>query len=738
MITEDFYKCLFDEGEQTVFGNTIYETKPTLIDRMGPAVKEKNEFFVINPITPGKTRSIAGVQHFRNFMFEIDNDESGDVVPLEKQKEIITAAELPWSTCVYSGGKSLHWIVSLQQPVSDAVEYRMWWKMMETILNKTAQTLGYNIKFDSNVKDPSRFSRAANAQRRIKPGTNKLQNLVSVRGRQSNEDIIKWFTSNDLAFEDFAPKPSKFDLGQINQDADDAEKFEFVKDILMKNQPYTQGNKNTWQFVFSRLCRRCGLSETEVRYQIVQICGEVDHRDPVSSAFSDKYNNDEPIYVFSKSERSGWARRQAIDEQLNANQKIIDSGEDNELHINGVWDYIRVGTKYYKKDHKNNDLILWDKATMSMDFGSDLMKEFPKECKYTKFCNIVNFLEDIETDGREYNRFKRPKWQPLVEGDWSTTEKLLRKVFSQVGTDQWEEGLDWIQHQITNPKQSLHCLILGSVSREAGKDTFVEWMQMMLGKHNTYFADIENFLKPFNGAFAEKCLIALNEVKFSSINDGSMEKIKQYITQDTVVVNQKFEAEVTLDYYGKMIMLTNNVHDFMKIDDEENRFWIRTMPDLDKKRDFDPDFKKKLEDELPHFLHMITNRQLKYPEKLSRFWLPDTVVLTNELERIRDNSKSSLYLEIRDLFEDTFDARRDTQEILFAARDIRERVKGDISLKQISMCLQKEWKLEEKKTIYTNSFTTERKNSRFYQVERGQVFNVPDTTPGLDDPFYVK
>ena len=63
---------------------------------------------------------------------------------------------------------------------------------------------------------------------------------------------------------------------------------------------------------------------------------------------------------------------------------------------------------------------------------------------------------------------------------------------------------------------------------------------------------------------------------------------------------------------------------------------------------------------------------------------------------------------------------------------------GLISLKQISMCLQKEWKLEEKKTIYTNSFTTERKNSRFYQVQRGHVFNVPDTTPGLDDPFYVK
>ena len=735
MTTKQFYECLFDEGELVVFGHNVYATKP---EKQEIGQQEANEFFVINPIKKQRTRSIDGVQHFRNFMFEIDNDESGNPVPLEKQKEIITEAQLPWSTCTYSGGKSLHWIVSLQEPVGDVIEYRMWWKMMVTILNKTAKRLGYDLVFDANVKDPSRFSRAANA---IREDKNKKQNLVSVRERQSTETILKWFSDNDVNFEDFTPKPNKFDLGEINQNADDEEKFDYIINVLMKNQEYAEGNKRVWQFVFSRFARRTGMSQDMVRYYLQKHCGVIEGNNPIQSAFSDKYDSDEPIYVFSKREKAKYAERKAVEEQLAHNQKIIDRGEAGDyLHIHGIYNYIRIGTSWYHKNAVTGKLILWDKQTMTQDFGTDHVKRFPESNKYTGFCNVVNFIDDIETIGTEYNRFERPKWKP-TPGEWPTTEKLLRKVFSQVGTDQWEEGLDWIQLMITKPKQSLHCLILGSESREAGKDTFVEWLQMLLGKQNTYFADIENFLKPFNSAFADKCLIALNEVKFSSINAGSMERIKQYITQDTVLIDEKFQTPVTVDYYGKMVMLTNNVHDFMKLDDEENRFWIRTMPELDKKKEFDKDFKTKLANEIPHFVDFIINRSLKHTEKLTRFWLPESITHTSERERLVENSKSSLYLEIRDMFEDIFNERKNVKELNFSARDIRDHLKKYYEvihdLGYVKKTLTKDFKLEERKTVFQNSFTNEQKNSRFFTITRNQILEIEDTTPDLDNPFEI-
>lgn len=732
MSTEEFYKVLFDEGEQTVFGYNIYETKPTVINKIGPAVKEKYQFFVINPIQKQKTRSIKGVQHFRNFMFEIDEDQNGNVVSIEKQKEIITESQLPWTTCTYSGGKSLHWIVSLAQPVDDAIQYRIWWKMMVTILNRTAKKLGHELVFDSNVKDPSRFSRAANSMR----DNGKKQDLVSIRTRVTQEEVMRWFSNNEVRFEDHIPKPTKFDLSEVTGTTDDKERFEYIINVLMRNQEYVKGNMNAWQFTFARLARRTGMTQDNVRYYIQSHCGEVDHRDPIGSAYSDKYNDDEPIYVFSKEDKTKWAQRMAIEEQLAINQKKIDNGEaDDLLHINGVYDYVRVGTSFYKKS-KTGDLTPWDKQTMTMDFGTENVKKFPEQLKYEGFCNIVNFTEDVTNVNRMYNRFTRPQWTPS-EGKWPTTEKLLRKVFSECGNDQWEEGLDWIQLQLTNPKQILHCLILGSQSREAGKDTFVEWMTMLLGEKNTYFADIENFLKPFNSAYADKCLIALNEVKFSSINDGSMEKIKQYITQDKVIIDEKFQVPVTLDYYGKMIMLTNNIHDFMRIDDEENRFWIRTMPELDKKKDFDPNFKSKLQEEIPHFVHYILNRSLNHTEKLSRFWLPESITHTVELKNIRENSKSSLYIEIYDWLDNTFFNRKDTDELFFVLNDVREGVKTDVGPKQIKMCLLKEFGMENKKMLRKNSFTQEERNSQYFSVKRSEFYEQPDSTPDLDDVFTI-
>ncbi len=738
MTSQRFFETLFETNELAVFGDNIYATRPTKAIQNG--VKEQKPFFVINPIMKGSTRGIDGVQHFRNFLFEIDEDNFYNTVPLEKQREIISESQLPWTTCTYSGGKSLHWIVSLETPLEDAYEYRIWWKMIEAVLNKTASRLGYNLKFDGNVKDPSRFSRSPNAIRLSKEG-GRVQTLESVKSRINNEELLQWFETNEVKQEDFVPKPSQFEIGEINQTASDIDKMNFILNVLLKDNKYEQGNKRVWQFTYARAAKRCGLDQNTIKNQLIQICGKIEDNNPIESAFSDKYISDEPLYVLSQQDRRSWAKRKALEEDIQKRQEIIDSGESSKhLHINGVYNYLRIGTDFFKKNEKKQ-LRPWKKETLVMDFGTDTIKQFPEELKYDGFCNIVNFLEEIEFEDKLYNRFTRPQWTPS-EGKWPTTEKLLRKVFSEVGIDQWEQGLDWIQLQLTEPKQKLHCLILGSKGRETGKDTFVEWMTMLLGNHNVYFADIDNFLKPFNSAYADKCLIALNEVKFSSINDGSMEKIKNYITQATVLIDEKFQTPVTVDYYGKMIMLTNNVHDFMKLDDEENRFWIRTMPELNKKKDFDPYFKDKLLKEIPHFLHMILNRELDCKEKDGRFWLPETITHTSERERLVENSKSSLYLEIRDLLEDTLTERPELDELSFVPRDIREILKSKYDsqhdLKYIKKTLQKDFKLLEKKTIFQNSYTGEKKNSRFFSILRTQIFETDDTTPDLGSVFDIE
>jgi hypothetical protein len=736
--TKAFYECLFDKEDLAVFGHNIYAIKPTKAITSG--VREDKPMFSINPTLKGKTRSIKGVKSFRNFLFEIDEDKNKNKVSLEIQEEIIQASNFPWSTCVFSGNKSLHWILSLETSLEDESEYRVWWLMMESILNKTAANLGYNLKFDAGVKDPCRFSRCPGA---VRVDVQQIQQLQAVRGRVNNIMVSKWFDDNDISIEDFLPKPTQFDIGQINEHANDQDKFDFIINTIMKSNPYQQGSRNSWQFAFSRLARRCGIAESNCRNYIATYCeGGVDHRDPVKSAYSDKYSSDEAIYVMTKDERRSHARKQQFREETKVRQEIIESGRSDEyLHANGIKDYVRVGTDFFIKS--GEELLAWKKETLTMDFGGDYIAQFPEKQKYKKFVNIVDFVNPIESKGVFYNKFIKPKWPTITPGPMPTTEKLWRKVFSEVGDNQYEDGLDWMQLQLTNPKQMLHCLILGSASREAGKDSFVLWMKMLLGSNNVFFSDIENFLKPFNSPYASKCLIALNEVKFSSINDGSMEKIKQYITQDTVLIDGKFQTPYDLDYHGKMIMLTNNVHDFMKIDDEENRFWLRTMPVLDKNGpDFDPNFMEKLREELPHAIHFLLNRKLHNKTKKSRFWLPEETTHTIELKKIKENSKSNTYLLISEILVELTQTCQN--EILyFTNKDIRERISdNNIGPKQITMCMQKEFRLEPTKTVRTNSFTDLPTNSMYYAVKRKDWTDVstflPEPSvdmPGLENVF---
>jgi len=173
----------------------------------------------------------------------------------------------------------------------------------------------------------------------------------------------------------------------------------------------------------------------------------------------------------------------------------------------------------------------------------------------------------------------------------------------------------------------------------------------------------------------------------------------------------------------------------MNIHDEENRFWIRTMPDLDKKKEYDPDFMDKLKAEVPHFLHFILNRKLDCEEKKSRFWLPEETTHTTELETIKKNSKTSLYMEIYDLFDDTFFNRPGTDELFFVAKDIRKRIDSDAGPKQIVMCLQKEFGLDTHKMLRKNSFSDEERNSHYFHIKRSDFYQMDDTTPGLDNIF---
>ena len=146
-------------------------------------IDEKNTLLVsINPLS-GETRNDDNVTAYRTFLVEIDEGLLAD------QKKYIDESGLPYSLCIFSGNKSLHFAVTLDHDLPSLELYKL---HAEWILNTLP-------KADQLTKNPSRSIRFPGVMR---PGA-KQQTLIESRGRISYDRLMAYLSR----FPDAMPKP---------------------------------------------------------------------------------------------------------------------------------------------------------------------------------------------------------------------------------------------------------------------------------------------------------------------------------------------------------------------------------------------------------------------------------------------------------------------------------------------------------------------------------------------------
>lgn len=159
-----FWNVLFDPDEHTCFTNSVYGTEVEQVHRF------YRQFFCINPLLPETTRRDSNVTAFRNILLEFDK---GNAV-----EQVNNLKEVPYSTLVWSGGKSHHAIISLETPCQDRAEYDA---LVRHIYAKLPMA-------DKSVKNPSRLSRVPGVIR----DNGNMQELLEVRSRVSAEQLNAW------------------------------------------------------------------------------------------------------------------------------------------------------------------------------------------------------------------------------------------------------------------------------------------------------------------------------------------------------------------------------------------------------------------------------------------------------------------------------------------------------------------------------------------------------------------
>jgi len=310
--------------------------------------------------------------------------------------------------------------------------------------------------------------------------------------------------------------------------------------------------------------------------------------------------------------------------------------------------YIRVGTKFYKRiiiplasGDEMDELKTWDRTAIREDHPSDYYNLVRDQIpKYDSFCLIpdhINYKREIR---KSYNIYE-PIPHKSIKGNFNVTEEFLTGIFNE----QYQIGLDYLKIIYLHPTKILPILCLVSSERHTGKTTFLNWLKMIFGKNMTINTN-EDFRNQFNSGWTCKLIIGVDEVLLDKKEDS--ERIKNLSTTKTIKTEAKGKDKIEGEFFGKFILCSNNEEEFIKIDSDEIRYWIRRVPPYQKEIS---NLDVKLKSEIPAFLYFLETKEYFTTNK-TRMWFTPEQIYTNALDKVKCNSVPLLEKELRSQIND--------------------------------------------------------------------------------------
>jgi hypothetical protein len=192
----------------------------------------------------------TNVTTFRNFLIEMDQPG------LSAADQLALAANLPYSTATWSGSKSVHFIVSLVDPV-DENTWRRW-----------ASGLIASIPgSDRSTKNPSRFTRLPD---QIRADTGQEQALLAVRGRVATSVVAAYVEPHlEPEVTDYRKMYNNF-RGLTGL----AAAHPMTKAFLNQTHPCNQGRNNAL-FKSAKDLKDCGLQPDEIESLLIPAALEI-------------------------------------------------------------------------------------------------------------------------------------------------------------------------------------------------------------------------------------------------------------------------------------------------------------------------------------------------------------------------------------------------------------------------------------------------------------------------------
>ena len=233
--------------------------------------------------------------------------------------------------------------------------------------------------------------------------------------------------------------------------------------------------------------------------------------------------------------------------------------------------------------------------------------------------------------------------------------------------EHYDLGIKYIKILYDKPTQALPILVLISETRQTGKSTFVDYLNILFGD-NSVVINPQDISNSFNGSYADKNVICIEESRFESTQ--ATEKLKNLATQKKIMVNTKFVQHYSLPFFGHLIITSNDENKFSKVDSSEIRYWVRKVPKFKGKGNH-----QILDDmaaEIPYFLHYIDSLP-EIDTTKSRMVFEAVELETEELKKVKSESLPGLHKDILIMLDDHCANNITVEYIKFTAKDIKEK-----------------------------------------------------------------
>lgn len=266
MTMNQWLNIVFDEGDSTCFTDAptgMVSTRVQLADS-----RHTEQYMCINALDGTRDRrpeadwhsadvprrADVNVVKLRTFLVEFDRRELVD------QIDFVEASGMPYSLMTFSGGKSIHFLICLQEPLKSVNDYR-------SLVSRIYSALGGKaVGLDEQNKNPSRLTRTPGG---IRQPSKITQELLEVRGRVSVDQLEAWLTEKGFSKQAHDEMVAKKVASRIAVDNLRAGKPGFKGLLKPETQNFLMigAQPGQWNVSFFKAAcdlAKCGYSEAEV------------------------------------------------------------------------------------------------------------------------------------------------------------------------------------------------------------------------------------------------------------------------------------------------------------------------------------------------------------------------------------------------------------------------------------------------------------------------------------------